>query len=400
MPSLCCYFQVHQPLRLRHYTFFDIGQSRLYADEPAQRTALNRAATQGYLPANALLLRLLREYRGDFRVAFALTGPALDLFARHEPAVLDGFKRLADTGHVEFLSATDCHSLAFFFSKPEFRAQVREQRARLRRLFGRAPTTFCPTELIYNNALAREAEALGHRAILADGGDPLLGWRNPNCVYQVPGCHRLRLLPRNSRLSDDLALRLAPRTGSPPSAGDALAAWFRELPAADETVVVGLDYARCGADPAAGPGGLDFLRALPRAALALPACRFQTPAEAAQAHAPSARLSAPDTVAGAGTGRGVTAWLGNDLQQDALHALYALEPRLRRRRSKPLTRTWRALQSADHFYYMCTRWATAGDALREANPYPSPYDAYINYMNILTDFERRVAARRERRRHE
>ncbi len=391
MPSLCFYFQVHQPFRLRRYSFFDIGRSHAYEDEEKNRDILNKVATKCYLPANALLLELAREFRGEFRFSFSISGVALDQFEKYNPAVLDSFRRLADTGCVEFLNETYYHSLAFLHSPAEFKQQVLQHRQRVKALFGHTARTFRNTELIYNNDVARAVEAMGYQAILAEGADHILGWRSPNYVYQPAGCTRIKCLLKNYRLSDDIAFRFSNREWSEyPLTAEKFAAWIHQINAAGETINLFMDYETFGEHQWSETGIFDFLRVIPREVLKHPDFRFQTPAEVASSYAPVAQIDVPHFVSWADVERDLTAWLGNNMQNDAAAALYKMERAVKRRRDPELLRTWRLLQTSDHFYYMCTKWFADGDVHKYFNPYASPYDAYITYMNVLADFANRV----------
>jgi alpha-amylase len=372
---------------LRHYTFFDIGQTHHYEDDALNGEILNKVAEKCYLPANAVLLDLLQKYKGDFRVAFSISGVALDQFEQFNPAVLHSFKRLADTGCVEFLNETYHHSLSFVFSVPEFRRQVELHHQRILELFGQNATTFRNTELIYSNAIAHEVEALGYKAILAEGADRVLGKRSPNHVYRPAGCETLRLLLKNYRLSDDIAFRFSSKDWPEyPLTARKFARWLHHLDNAGETVNLFMDYETFGEHQWADSGIFDFLKMVPECILSDPHFQFQTPADVAAKATPVSSLSVPHFMSWADVERDLTAWVGNDMQNDALRSVYELESQVLATDREDLLKTWRRLQTSDHFYYMCTKWLADGDVHKYFNPYSSPYDAYINYMNVLTDF--------------
>jgi alpha-amylase len=388
MPSVCLYFQVHQPLRLRHYTFFDIDHNHAYEDEDKNRLILNEVAEKCYLPANRIMLNLIKRYRGDFRISYSISGAVIDQLEKYRMDVLDTFKRLADTGCVEFLNETYNHALAFLFSVREFREQVMLHKEKVKSLFGQTAKTFRYTELIYNNDLARAVEKMGYRVILAEGADKVLGWRSPNYVYQPAGCDKLKLLVRNHRLSDDVAFRFSNTKWSEyPLMADKYARWIHHIHEDGGAVVnLFMDYETFGEHQWQETGIFEFIKMLPREIIKHPEFRFQTLCEAAQEHNPVAQLDVPEFISWADTDRDLSDWLGNSLQEDAIHTLYAMEPQIRRRKDVNLLRTWRTLQTSDHFYYMCTKYFPDGDVHKYFNPYASPYDAYINYMNILDDF--------------
>jgi alpha-amylase len=391
MTSVCLYFQVHQPCRLRRYSFFDVGHIHNYEDETENRRILDRVTQKCYLPANALLLKLIEEQQGKFRIAFSLSGTVLDQIERSRPDVLESFQRLAATGCVEFLNETDSHSLAFLFSPREFKAQVLLHRARILALFDQDSRTFRHTELIYSNDLAIAVEKLGYAVILAEGTEKILGRRSPNRVYRPAGSGKLRLLLRNYRLSDDVAFRFSDRRWAEyPITAAKYAHWIHRIRREESVVNLFMDYETFGEHQWEETGIFQFLSTLPGEILRHPGFRFVTPAEAAAGHHPAGEIDCPEFISWADEERDTTAWLGNAMQQDAAQTLYKMESAIRRRKDENLFKTWRMLQTSDHFYYMCTKWFSDGDVHRYFNPYESPYEAYINYMNILDDLSQSI----------
>ena len=391
MAAVCFYFQVHQPYRLRHYTFFDIGADAFYEDENANCDILLKVARKCYLPMNALLLSLIRRHEGRFKVSFSLSGTALDQFVAYAPELIQSYRELVATGCVELLSETYNHSLAFLYSPEEFREQVRLHDDRIEELFGVRPTVFRNTELIYNNALARAVEDMGYAAILAEGADHVLGWRSPNYVYRPAGCGRLKLLLKNYRLSDDIAFRFLNRNWPEfPLTAEKFAHWAGTAALSGDLINLFMDYETFGEHQWEASGIFQFMEALPDRLLRLPGFRFVTPSEAAAEHEPVAELDVHNFMSWADAERDLTAWLGNDMQHDAIETVYRMEERVKARRDDGLLRTWRRLQTSDHFYYMCTKWFADGDVHSYFNPYGSPYDAYINYMNVMADFALRL----------
>ena len=391
MAAVCFYFQVHQPYRLRHYTFFDIGADAFYEDENANCDILLKVARKCYLPMNALLLSLIRRHEGRFKVSFSLSGTALDQFVAYAPELIQSYRELVATGCVELLSETYNHSLAFLYSPEEFREQVRLHDDRIEELFGVRPTVFRNTELIYNNALARTVEDMGYAAILAEGADHVLGWRSPNYVYRPAGCGRLKLLLKNYRLSDDIAFRFSDRNWPEfPLTAEKFAHWAGTAALSGDLINLFMDYETFGEHQWEATGIFPFMEALPDHLLRLPGFRFVTPSEAAAEHEPVAELDVHNFMSWADAERDLTAWLGNDMQHDAIETVYRLEERVKARQDPDLLRTWRRLQTSDHFYYMCTKWFADGDVHSYFNPYGSPYDAYINYMNVMADFALRL----------
>lgn len=393
MTSIVFYFQVHQPFRLRRYSFFDIGVSEQYYDEAENERILRRVAEKCYRPMTRLLADLIARHDGAFRCAFSISGTALDQFELWAPDVLEQFQALAATGCVEFLAETSHHSLAFLADRDEFAAQVRAHADRIERLFGRRPTTFRNTELVCDNEVARAAEALGFRGILAEGADHLLGWRSPHFVYRPEGCERLKVLLRSYRLSDDIAFRFSNRQWSEwPLPADRYAHWLHRLGGEAEVVGLFMDYETFGEHQWEDTGIFAFMEHLPGLVLAQPDFRFETPAEALARLDPVGRLDIPYPVSWADTERDLTAWLGNHMQRAAMDALYQTGRLVRgaAARRPDLLERWRRLTTSDHLYYMCTKWFTDGDVHKYFSPYGSPYDAYIAFMNVLDDLDRRA----------
>ncbi len=388
MISVCIYFQVHQPMRLdQGYSFFDMGRRHHYRDEQANADILRKVAHKCYLPANRLMLDLIREFQGDFRISYSITGVALEQFQEFCPEVLETFRELADTGCVEFIAETYYHSLSFLFSKEEFRRQVNKHHRVMTEFFGREPTAFRNTELIYNNELAQEVERMGYKVILAEGADQVLGWRTPNFVYQPAGCEKLKALLKNYRLSDDVAFRFSDRNWDEwPLSVEKYARWVHDVAGNGEVINLFMDYETIGEHQWEDTGIFNFFRAMPRAVLAHRDFGFRTPSEAAADLDPIAQLDVPHFTSWADLERDVTAWLGNPMQDQAAELAYNLEKAVMASGDDDLEATWREMLTSDHFYYMCTKWFSDGDVHKYFNPFETPYQAFISYMNALNDF--------------
>jgi alpha-amylase len=341
---------------------------------------------------NELLLRRIEATGGAFRCSFSISGTALEQFSRWTPWVIESFQALARTGAVEFLAETSHHSLASLFDPEEFRVQVRSHARRIQELFGARPTTFRNTELVCSNAVARQAESLGFSCILGEGADHLLGWRSPHRIYRPETCDRIKLMLRSYRLSDDIAFRFSNRAWDQwPLLADRFASWVADLPAADHLVGLFMDYETFGEHQWRDTGIFDFMERMPEEILAR-GMRFRTPAEAAAELDPAGRLDLPYPVSWADAERDLSAWLGNPMQRSAHEALYGLLPAVRRTKDPDLLERWRRLSTSDHFYYMCTKWASDGDVHRYFSPYPSPHEAHVTFMNVLDDLARRAEA--------
>jgi alpha-amylase len=402
MPAVCLYFQVHQPFRVKKYPLFSVGRDHHYFNEEgatsrSNRHILERVSRKCYLPANRLMFELIERHPG-FRISYSFSGVLLEQLEHYVPEALDSFRRLVKTGRVEVLGETYHHSLSFLYSKEEFRRQVALHGAAVRRIFGVKPRVFRNTELIYSDAVAAEAEAMGFAGILAEGADHLLGWRSPNFVYRPAGARKIALLLKNYRLSDDVAFRFSTRDWNDwPLTAEKFAAWINAINGNGTNVDLFMDYETFGEHQWEDTGIFDFLRRLPDEVLRHRDNAFMTPSEVIKAFKPLGEVAAPHYVSWADIERDLSAWRGNPLQDEALRSVYDMEKAVRDAGDPVLTDDWGKLQTSDHFYYMCTKWFADGDVHAYFNPYESPYEAFINYMNALEDLRGRVAARAARR---
>ncbi len=387
MKTVCLYFQVHQPWRLKKYRFFNMGKDHNYLDDLLNRSIMQKVARQCYLPMNALLLKLIRENEGRFRCSFSVTGTAIEQFRAYAPEVLASFKELAATGCVEFLAETYSHSLAALASKEDFAEQVQLHVRTVEQEFGQRPTAFRNTELIYSDDIGAMVAEMGFHTMLAEGAKHVLGWKSPNFVYANAIDQRMRLLLRNYKLSDDIAFRFSDRGWDQwPLTAGTFAGWLASEETPGEVINLFMDYETFGEHQTADTGIFEFMKALPAALLSTGEIEFCTVSEAAAKYQPVSVLHCPHTMSWADEERDVTAWLGNELQNEAFSKLYALKEKIARLDNPDFDYVWNFLQTSDHFYYMATKWLSDGDVHSYFNPYDSAYDAFINYMNVLADF--------------
>jgi len=392
MASVCFYFQVHQPYRLRHYTIFDTDCN--YFDDFKNAEICRKVARKCYLPSNRLLLELINKYKGRFRISYSITGVLLEQLEKYAPEVLASFQQLAGTGCVEFLAETYYHSLSSLFSAEEFKEQVQAHIEIVERLFGQPPRVFRNTELIYNNDLAAVVEQMGcFDAILAEGADHVLGYRSPNFVYRPPNSNGLKLLLKNYRLSDDIAFRFSDRNWNQwPLRADKFASWIDAVNGNGCVVNLFMDYETFGEHQWDSTGIFEFLRHLPGRILQHADNDFKTVSEAAEAYEPVDIVDVPGITSWADTERDLSAWFGNAMQESALTELYGLEKSIKATYDKEIINNWRKLQISDHFYYMCTKYFADGDVHKYFNPYDTPYDSYINFMNALDNLNTQCSA--------
>lgn len=391
MKNICFYFQIHQPYRLRQYRFFNIGKDHFYFDDFHNRSVMQRVATDCYLPMNALLLSLIKEYGQKVKVSFSISGSAIEQFKMYTPEVIDSFKALAKTGCVEFMGETYSHSLSSIRNKAEFESQIVAHRDLIEELFGARPTTFRNTELIYSDAIGAMVEQMGYNTMVTEGTKHVLGWKSPNFVYSNPIKQNLKLLLRNYKLSDDIAFRY-PNRGwvEYPLTADRYLAWLEKEDQKGEIVNLFMDYETFGEHIKASDGIFEFMQHLIKGVAQSTTMQMNTPSLIAKECQSVALLHVPEPISWADEERDLSAWTGNELQDEAISKLYELRDAVLEANDPDLNHVWLALQNSDHFYYMCTKWFSDGDVHSYFNPYDTPYDAFINYMNVFSDFKREV----------
>lgn len=386
MKNICFYFQIHQPHRLKRYRFFNIGGDHYYYDDFANEDFMQQVAEVSFIPANRLMLEMIKEYEGKFKVAFSISGVALDQMEIYAPEVIDGFKELADTGCVEFLTETQGHSLASLVDPEEFKKQVNEHSNKIESLFGQRPKVFRNTELIYSDEIGHLVYEMGYTGILTEGAKRTLGWKSPNYLYQAAEEPKLKLLLRNSKFSDDIATRFSNYSWNEyPLTADKFISWVANTPKEEQVINLFMNYEALGNFQKKSSGIFEFMRVLPRFA-AENNIGFATPSEIFKTMKPVDSISSMHPISWVGEEKDVSAWLGNTLQEEAFNKLYEIAERVRLSQSRRILQDWIYLQSSDHFYYMGTKNALP------FSPYSSPYEAFNTYMNVLSDFKERVEA--------
>jgi alpha-amylase len=389
--AICLYFEVHQPFRLKRYRFFDLGHDHYYYDDFTNESVLRKVAEKCYLPANKIIMDLITKHKGKFKVAFSLSGIVINQFRLYAPEVLDSFRELAQTGMVEFLGETEGHSLSSLKDKDEFIRQVNVHKELLKEYLGVEPTSFRNTELIYSDQIGAWVADMGFKSILTEGAKHVLGWKSPNYLYCNAINPRLKVLLRNFVLSDDIAFRFSNRNWNEwPLTTDKYSSWLNKLAPKSDLINVFIDYETFGEHHWKETGIFDFLSHLPGSVLKKTPFKFMTPSEVADNLQPISAISVTSPISWADEERDITAWLGNELQNAAFEKLYSLTHKVNNCQYDVLKKDWTYLQSSDHFYYMCTKFFSDGAVHAYFNPYETPYDAFMNYMNILSDFEIRL----------
>lgn len=390
MKAICFYFQIHQPFRLKTYRFFDIGNDHYYYDDFSNDDIITRIAQRSYLPANAMLLDMIKQYGKAFKVAFSISGTALEQLEQYVPEFIESMKELATTGCVEFLSETYAHSLSSLEDPDEFVDQVKNHDKKIYQLFGQHPKVFRNTELIYDDDISSMVQSMGFKAAITDGAKHILGWKSPNYVYSSATAPKLKLLLKNSKLSDDITFRFSnPEWSSYPLTADKYIDWIANLPEEEQIVNLFMNYETFGELQPRETGIFEFMKALPRFASER-GIEFWTPSEVVSKLKSVGSLSVPYPMSWADEARDTSAWLGNTLQKEAVKKLYSISERVRLCDDKRIKQDWYYLQASDHFFYMSTKHSEDGSVHSHYSPYDSPYMAFTNYMNVLSDFMIRV----------
>ena len=392
MKTICFYFQIHQPYRLKRYRFFNIGRDHYYYDDYSNEDILQQIAQRSFIPANRMMLDLVNTYKGKFKFAISVSGVALDQMEVYAPEVIDGLKELSRTGAVEFLAETYSHSLSSMTDPVEFKNQVKLQTEKIKLLFNQEPKVLRNTEMIYSDSIAEMALEMGYKKMISEGAKHILSWRSPNFVYQSENQPELKLLLRNPQFSDDLSVRFTDYSWKEyPLTAEKYASWIANTSPEEEVFNIFLNYETFGNLQPSHSGIFEFMKALPKFAFEKE-IKFATPSEIMDIHKAVGTVSVPNAISWAEEERDLSRWLGNTLQKSAFSALYDISERVRLTNDRRLKQDWNYLQSSDHFYYMSTKHFYDGSTHSKFSPYQSPYDAFNNYMNVLSDFINRVKA--------
>lgn len=391
MVSVCFYFQVHQPERIRDYKIFDIGNSPFYLDDKNNELIMKKVANRCYLPMTKLLKRIIRQSKGEFKCTFSFSGIFLEQAEKYCPEVIEAFQQLVATGSVEILSETYYHTLAFLSSEEEWKEQIKMHKEKIQEVFGIVPTVFRNTELIYSDKIGELVSEMGFKAVLSEGVDANLGWRSPNYLYNHPTQENLKVLLKNYKLSDDIAFRFSNRSwGEWPLTTNKFISWLDEADSDANVINLFMDFETFGEHQWDESGIFEFMRYLPEQVIKEGKHTFALPSELIEQYQTVGSYSSPELTSWADKERDLSAWKSNPMQEETLEKLYALESKVKATSDKELLEIWRKLTTSDHFYYMSTKNYSDGDVHSYFSPYDSPYDAYIVMTNVLKDLEERV----------
>jgi alpha-amylase len=410
MSTICFYFQVHQPYRIKKYRVFDIGNDHEYFDNHLESNTdnvaiLNKVISKCYLPTNRLLLKLLKKHP-EFKISFSLSGVFLQQLIDYAPEVIKSFKDLVKTGQCEILAETFYHSLSAVYSPSEFQKQVQMHSALVKKLFGVVPKVFRNTELIYSNDIAKMAQMMKFQGIITEGADHILQGSSPNELYRPKDCSKILVMLKNYKLSDDIAFRFSDSNWSQhPLTANKFTNWIDQIDQGKNQIInLFMDYETFGEHQWESSGIFDFLEDLPQQFLRNPNNNFGTPSEIIKSEKLKLKkinsklkdkisfptLDVPEYISWADSERDLSAWRSNDMQHEALDKIYSLETKVKKSKNLQLLEDWRKLTTSDHFYYMCTKYWNDGSVHAYFSPYSSPYEAFIYYMNVLKDLESRI----------
>ncbi|MEF8848082.1 MAG: glycoside hydrolase family 57 protein [Candidatus Thermoplasmatota archaeon] len=394
MTSVCMYFEVHQPIRLDRFSVFNIGKGKKgkdvnYFDDQLNKEIFEKVARKCYIPTNNLLLDLINEYEGSFKVSFSLTGTFVEYCEKFLPEVLDSFKRLFKTGCVDLIEETYYHSLSSLYEElDEFEDQVRLHNNMMKRVFNYRPRVFRNTEAIFDNRIASKVEDMGYKGIITEGTEKILDWRSPNFLYH-PVDSEIKVLMRNYNLSDDVGFRFsANQWKGHPLTADKYAGWMSNC--SGDLINLFMDYETFGEHQWMETGIFDFLSHLPYEVLSQDNLDFVTVSEAVERYEPVGKIDVPWAISWADEDRDVSTWLGNDMQKACFSELKNIGEKLKDKGHENLLHTWRLLQTSDHLYYVSTKGLQDGNVHKYFSHYDGPYEGFINYMNILQDLKQRV----------
>ncbi len=380
MKTICLLFEIHQPFRLKKYRFYDIGADHYYFDDYANEEILKRNAYQSYIPAAKMLLEMIHSSNKAFKVALSISGVVMEQFEMYCPEFLDCVRDLVGTGCCDLTCEPYSHSLSSIIDPEDFQYQCRLQEKIIYETFAYRPQVFVNTGLIYNDEIGAEVAALGYKGIITEGTKHVLGWKSPNYVYNTTAKHDVGLLFRNLKLSEDIALNFQGGL----DAGTYIS-WIANSPENEQVYLIAMNFDVIGGIHPASTGIFDFFKALPHFA-AEKGITFSTPTEIFRNIPPVDTAAVGHPISWDGYDKDVSAWTGNDLQQEALRAIYSISERLRLCDNQILKQDFNYLLSADHFKFMSTKNGT----YNPFSPYESSYDAFINYMNVVSDLQIRL----------
>ena len=387
MKTICLYFEIHQIIHLKRYRFFDIGTDHYYYDDFENERSISDIAARSYMPALDVLLQMIKENNGSFKVAFSLSGVGMEQLEMHAPQVLEKLQELNATGCVEFLAEPYSHGLSSLANEECFAADVKKQCDKVEEYFGKQPTVLRNSSLIYSDDIGAQVAAMGFKGMLTEGAKHVLGWKSPHYVYHCSLAPNLKLLLRDVDLSDDISLRFNnPDWEGYPLFADSYIDRIASLPEEEQIINIFMELSALGIAQPLSSNILDFNKALPACAKAK-GISFSTPTEICKMTKSVDSVTVPDTLSWVDEERDVSCWLGNAMQREAFNKLYSVADRVRIAKDPRISQDWDYLQASNNFRFMTTKPSNVG---LDRGIYSNPFDAFTNYMNILGDFINRV----------
>lgn len=387
MRTICLYFEIHQIIHLKRYRFFDIGTDHYYYDDYANETSISDVAENSYIPALTTLLEMVKNSGGSFKVAFSISGVALEQLEMYAPVVVDLLYQLNDTGCCEFLAEPYSHGLSSLANEECFKEELMRQSAKMKQMFGKAPKVVRNSSLIYNDEIGAVVASLGFKGMLTEGAKHVLGWKSPHYVYHCNMNPNLKLLLRDFKLSDDISLRFSNSDWSEyPLFADKYISWIDSLPQEEQVINIFMELCALGKYQPLSSNILEFFKALPACAKEK-GITFSTPTEIVTKLKSVSQLDVPYPLSWADEERDTSCWLGNVMQREAFNKLYSVAERVHLCDDRRIKQDWDYLQASNNFRFMTTKSSSIS---LYRGIYESPYDAFTNYMNILGDFIKRV----------
>ena len=387
MKTICLYFEIHQNIHLKRYRFFDIGTDHYYYDDYENERSITETAEKSYIPALKTLIQMANENKGFFKCAISLSGCSIELFEIHAPQVIELIQELLATGCVELIAEPYSHGLSSLANVSCFKEEVQHLCDKEEGVFNCRPRILRNSCSIYSDEIGRIVSGMGFKGMLTEGAKHVLGWKSPHFVYNCAMAPKLKLLLRDNRLSEDISFRFNDYNWSEyPLFADAYMKWIAELPEEEEVVNLFMELCALGIFQPLSSNILDFIKALPEQARKQ-GVTFSTPSEVCKNIKSVGALNVPDPISWVDEERDISPWLGNLMQRDAYDKLYSIADRVLICNDRKLKQDWDYLQATNNFRFMSTK---PGSEHAYRGIYDSPYDAFTNYMNIISDFITRV----------
>lgn len=388
MKTICLYFEIHQNIHLKRYRFFDIGTDHYYYDDYENEHAITETAQNSYISALQALLEMARMHPGYFKCAISLSGVAVEQLENYAPDVIELLQELNETGCVEFLAEPYSHGLSSLTNEEAFKEDVQKQARLMKEMFGKEPKVIRNSSLIYSDDIGEVVASMGFKGMITEGARHILGWKSPHYLYHCALNPDLKLLLRDYKLSDDIALRFAnPQWSEYPLFADTYVDWIASLPENEQVINIFMELCALGMFQPLSSHILDFLKAIPGYAKER-GIAFATPSEIIASNKSVDALEVPYPMSWTDEERDTSFCLGNVMQREAFEKLYSMADRVRMCRDRRIKQDWDYLQASNNFRFMSTKSASYG---MYRGIYDSPYDAFTNYMNILADFMNRVS---------